>query len=237
MRSTWPLASRDDAAVARRVVDVGGEEGRGGVGEAVLGREHGEGLRAQERRVAEHDDDVVLAVEHVAERGEADRDRVARAALDGLLDELDRHVGDELLLDGLGDVLGAVSDDDHDPVERQRREHVEGVQHHRPPAQRVQHLGRVGAHALALTRRGHDGRERASVLTRHGLPRLLVVVVLVARAEVARGRGLEPRLGTPKDPVLPLHHPRSRVRRYPPASSRLCPCNARRLACAPPWAR
>ena len=34
---------------------------------------------------------------------------------------------------------------------------------------------------------------------------------------VARGRGFEPRLGTPKDPVLPLHHPRQVVATLPAA--------------------
>ena len=37
---------------------------------------------------------------------------------------------------------------------------------------------------------------------------VLLALSRCPRAGLARGRGLEPRLGTPKDPVLPLHHPR-----------------------------
>ena len=69
--------------------------------------------------VAGQHEDVVLGVE-VVERGrERDAHRVAGAPLHALLDELDRHLGDELLLQRLGDALGAVADDDDDALERQ----------------------------------------------------------------------------------------------------------------------
>ena len=100
-----------------------------------------ERLRAQQGRVGEDDEDVVLTVEVVGEGGEADGYGVAGAPLHRLLDEFDRDVGDELLLDRLGDVFGAVPDDDDDAVERERGERVEHVQQHGTAAQRVQHLG------------------------------------------------------------------------------------------------
>ena len=92
-------------------------------------------------------------------------------ALHPLLDELDRHLGDELLLHRLGDPFGAVPDDDDDAFQRQLRERVDDVQHHRPPAQRVEHLRRVGTHARAFAGGEDDGGER-SVLV-HRLHRIL----------------------------------------------------------------
>ena len=124
-----------DPSVAGGVVEASGEEGGGGVAEAVFGGEHGERLGTEQRLVGEHDDDVVLTVEVVGERGEPHGNGVAGAALHRLLDELDRHVGDELILDGLGDVFGPVADDDDDAVERQRGESVEHVEHHRAATQ------------------------------------------------------------------------------------------------------
>ena len=113
------------------------------------------------------DEDVVLGVEVVEER-ERDAHRVAGAALHALLDELHRHLGDELFLEGLRDAFGAVPDDDDDPFERQLGERVDDVQHHRSPAQRVEHLGRAGPHPRALARGEDDGGER-SVLA-HACP-------------------------------------------------------------------
>ena len=92
---------------------------------------------------------------------ERDAHRVAGAALHALLDELDRHLGDELLLQRLGDALGAVADDDDDPFERQLGQRVDDVQHHRPAAQRVQHLRRARAHPRALPGGEDDGGERS----------------------------------------------------------------------------
>ena len=155
------------APVARGVVEAGGEHGGGAVAEAVLAGEHGQRLRAQQRGVGEDDEDVVLTVEVVGEGGEPHGDGVAGAPLHRLLDEFDRHVGEELLLDRLGDVFGAVPHDDDDAVERQRGEGVEHVQDHGTAAQRVQHLGRARPHAGALARRGHDGSEWTSTLTGH----------------------------------------------------------------------
>ena len=162
----------------------------------------------QQRVVAGQHEDVVFGVE-VVERARRERHahRVAGAALHALLDELDRNLGDELLLQRLGDALGAVADDDHDALERQLRERVDDVQHHRAAAQLVQHLGCARPHARALPGGQHDGGERS--VTAH-LIYLSARSGRPGRAVVARGRGFEPRHRTPKDLVLPLHHPRPR---------------------------
>ena len=70
------------------------------------------------------DDDRIVVVVVTAERRHADRGRVARAALLGLFDEGDVGPRRRLLLDLLGDLLGAMADDD----DRARRvELLEGV--------------------------------------------------------------------------------------------------------------
>ena len=130
--------------------------------DAVLGREPGDRLRAHERRVARQHEDVVLGVE-VVEDGERDAHRVAGAALHALLDELDRHLGDELVVQGLRDPFGRVPDHDDDALERQLRERVDDVQHHRPAAQRVQDLGRPRTHPRAFPG-GEDDCAQGSVL-------------------------------------------------------------------------
>ena len=112
--------------------------------------------------VAGQHEDVVFGVE-IVERARRERDahRVAGAALHVLLDELDRHLGDELLLERLDDPLGAVTDHDHDPLERELGQRVDHVQHHRAAAQLVQHLRRARPDARALTGGQHDGGEGA----------------------------------------------------------------------------
>ena len=140
----------DDAPVPRGVVELGGEDRRRGVGEAVLGGQRGEGVGSQQRRVAGEDEDVVFGVEIEAGAGEADAGGVPGPEALVLLDELEGDLGGELLLDGLADPFGAVADDDDDPGERELDEPVEDVEDHRAAAQRVQHLRRLGAHPGAL---------------------------------------------------------------------------------------
>ena len=77
------------------------------------------------------------------------RDGVAGAPLHALLDEVEQQVG-RLVLELLGDPLGAVAHDDHDPATAQLGERVEDVEQHRPAAQQVERLGPGGAHAGAL---------------------------------------------------------------------------------------
>ena len=191
-----------DPAVPGRVGHPGGEQRSGGVGPAVLGGQPGQCLRPQERDVAGHHDEVVLEVVVEGVGGEGHADRVTGAALAVLLDELDRDITGQLLLQRLGDVLRGVPDDHHDALEGQQLERVEHVEQHGTAAERVQHLRRGRPHARALARRQHDCAHRSD-LVRHLGPSLLA-----RGCPGARGRGFEPRLGTPKDPVLPLHHPR-----------------------------
>ena len=145
-----------------------------------------------QRVVAGQHEDVVFGVEIVERRVERDAHRVAGAALHALLDELDRHLGDELLLERLGDPLGAVADDDHDPLERQLGQRVDDVQHHRAPAQRVQHLRRAGAHARALAGGEHDGGEGSVLAHARAIgsrPRSLVSDSWLARSRWLGGEG------------------------------------------------
>jgi hypothetical protein len=62
-----------------------GEQRTGRVGEAVLAREVGQGLGPQQRSVAGDDDDVVLGVDGVGERGQRHAGGVARAPSGALL--------------------------------------------------------------------------------------------------------------------------------------------------------
>ena len=80
-----------------------------------------------------------------------------------LLDELDRDVAGELLLQRLGDVLGGVTDHHDDALQRQPLERVEHVEEHRAAAERVQHLRRGRAHAGALARRQHHCAHRSDL--------------------------------------------------------------------------
>ena len=153
------VLAADDAPETEGFVHDRGEDRRRGILDAVLGRELGDGLGAHERRVARQHEDVVVGVE-IVEHREGDAHGVAGAALDPLLHELDRHLGDELLLQRLGDVFGGVADDDDDPFERKLGQGVDDVEHHRTAAQRVQHLGRA-ASASACPRPRRARRRRA----------------------------------------------------------------------------
>ena len=77
-------------------------------------------------------------------------------------------------------------------------------QHHREPAQLVQHLRRARAHARALAG-GEDQDGRGA----HGSEMLLSsrADAGAARARRAGGQGLEPRFSGPKPDVLPLDDP------------------------------
>src|SRR5439155_19817443 len=57
--------------------------------------------------------------------------------------------------------LGLISNDDRDMALRERLRQVHRVEHHRPPAHRMEHLGQLGPHADALTRSEDDGGEPA----------------------------------------------------------------------------
>ena len=149
---TWPRRDAPPRWLTRvPAVDIR----RGDGGEAC------EQLGAHQWRVARHDDHVALVVGVVGKGGERHTGGVAGPALHVLLDEHDGHVGGDLLLQGLGDPFGTVADDHHDPLERQRAERVDHVQHHRASAQRVEDLGGVGAQPLPLAR-SKDHRDERS---------------------------------------------------------------------------
>src|SRR5262249_56709802 len=109
---------------ARRRTEDRGEARGGGVGLAVGARERGQRLGAQERRVTGNDEQIVLGIEVEDAGRERDARSVAGAPLDALLDELDRQLRRQLLLQGLRHPLGAVADDDDDALERERDERV-----------------------------------------------------------------------------------------------------------------
>ena len=165
------VADPHDPAVAGGVVEHRGEDRAGRPGVPVLGHEAGHRLGPQERRVAgDHEDvAVVLRLVVLGQTGEADGHRVARAPLDGLLDELERQPR-AVLGELLRDPLGAMPDDDHRPLELGSGQRVEDVEHHRPPAQQVQRLRPGRPHPRALTS-GKDHSREPSIGHGNGLPR------------------------------------------------------------------
>ena len=134
----------------------------------MLGHEGGDRLGPEQRCVTGNHDDVGVIGIVVRKGGEGDGRRIARAPLNVLLDELDHHVPGGLLLQRLGDALGAMADDDHHPIDGDLGESVEHVQQHRATAHEVQWLRPARAHARALTRREHYRRKRTP--TGHGDP-------------------------------------------------------------------
>ncbi len=147
-----------------QLVEIGGEEGRRGIGLAVLAGEAGQHLGPDERGVTGHHEHVTVEVRVVGEGGERHADCVSGAALHTLLHELDRHLAGDLLLQGLRHPFGAVADDDHDPFEGQRDERVHDVEQHRAATERVQDLGGLGVHARSLAGR-EDNRGQRPVTT------------------------------------------------------------------------
>ena len=106
----------DDAAVAGRVVHHAGEQ-RGGVAALDVDvDEFTQRVGAQERCVAgQHEDRRLVVVVVAAERRHADRRGVAGAVLLDLLGEGDVGPTGRQLLHLLGDLFGAVADDDDRP--------------------------------------------------------------------------------------------------------------------------
>ena len=188
-----PVLPPDDPAVAGRVGQAGGQHGGGGAALVVLPGQVGQRLGPQEGRVTGDDDEVVLLLHVVGEDGEPDGDGVARPPLDPLLDELQGDVG--LAVEGLDDPLRGVAHDDDDPLQVELLQGADDVEQHRPAAQGMQHLGHGRLHPGALAGGEDHGGQRSWM--GHGAP----------FRPPARGRGFEPRLGTPKDPVLPVTPP------------------------------
>ena len=158
MRAHPVVLVADDPAVAGGVGHPGGEHRAGGVGRAVAGDEGGDGLGPQQRRVA-GSTRMSVSASSISSSGRAvrpDAHGVAGAPLDVLLDEVDDQVG-LVLLELLGDPLGAVADDHDRPLGSAVADRVEHVEQHRPAAQQVQRLRSVRAHPGALAG-GEDER-------------------------------------------------------------------------------
>ena len=86
----------------------------------MLGDEGRHRLLAEQRRVAGEHEHVEVVVEVVVgQAGQTDRDGVAGAALDGLLDEGEVQAG-AVLGQLLGDPFGAVADHHDGPVDLRR---------------------------------------------------------------------------------------------------------------------
>ena len=148
----------DDTSVAGGISDDAGEQ-RGGVAAFDMGvDEFAQGVRTQERRVArQHHDGRVVVVVVATEGGHADRSGVAGAVLLVLFDERDVGPLGRSQLHLLGDLFGAVPDDDGGAVGVEVLERMDDVQHHRSPADEVQRLGAAGTHAGALAGGKDDG--------------------------------------------------------------------------------
>ena len=157
MRGGLAVGLADDAAVAGRVVHHAGEQ-RGGVAALDVDvDELAQRLGAQQRCVArQHDDRRLVVVVVAAEGRHADRRGVAGAVLLDLLDEGDVGPAGRELLHLLGDLLGAVADDDDRAFGMHQLEGVDDVQDHGPPADEVQRLGAARPHPGAFSGGEHD---------------------------------------------------------------------------------
>jgi hypothetical protein len=143
-----PVLPPDDAAVAGRVGNPGGQHG-GRRSTLVVGPgQVGQRLGPQEGRVAGDDDEVVLLVHVVREDSEPDGHGVARPPLDPLLHELEGGVG--LGVEGLDDPLRGMAHHDHDSLQLQLLKGPDDVEQHRPAAEGMQHLGHGRLHPCAL---------------------------------------------------------------------------------------
>ena len=156
------VATGDDPAVAGRVLDDARQQRRRAAVGDVGGDQLVERLRQQQGRVTGDDDDRRVVVEVVAgERRHADGRGVARAALGGLLDEHDVRPGRREVLDLLGDLLGAMTDDEGRARRLQPFEGGDDVHHHGPAAHHVQRLGPGRAHPACPRRRRGRWRRRS----------------------------------------------------------------------------
>ena len=173
----------DDASEPCRVTGEDRDERDGRVVLAPGPEHRAEVVTAHQGHVARQDEDLVRVIGHGDQRGP---DRVTGPAW--LV--LQREVGP--IVEGRPDrVDGGRIDDDRtargiavlgDLIPR-----VEHIGEHRPAAQRVQHLGRGGAHARAETGGQHDGG-RAPGLRVHGRGRRIGTWGVHARRRACTGR-------------------------------------------------
>ncbi len=146
---------QDEATVARGIgrLEPERDDGRA-LGER---RAHAaQGIGLDERRVAEHDEHVVVTLGDDVARGEHG---VRRAAALGL--QRDGGVGAHVPDFG-GDVVAAGADDHGDVIRLRLREAGQHVGEHRASADRVQHLRNGRPHSCALPGGEHDGETAAA---------------------------------------------------------------------------
>ncbi len=138
-----------DAAIARGVVQAGGQQRDGGVALRLLAQQVLEQLAGQQRDVAHGDQHVARLRRHAAE---AATHRIGGAQL-GLL----AHRRHAVMERGL-DLLGAEADHHHRMLDAGGRQRIEHVVDHRTPGERVQDLRHARAHARPLACGQDDGR-------------------------------------------------------------------------------
>ncbi|VWX51967.1 conserved hypothetical protein [Micrococcus luteus] len=149
------LGVADDAAVARGVLEGGGEHGDGVAVRLVVRDEPGEGLRGQQRDVTVGHHDGALEVR--GQGGQAQLDGAAGArhvVLVGDRQRVDTQLGRNRL-DVLGHAGPLVPDHGHEVLRRERPGRRERVAHEGAPPDRVHDLRRRRLHAGALAR-GQD---------------------------------------------------------------------------------
>ena len=162
------LAARlDEPAVAGWIVRTEADNhDRSTLGKLPAGREQRLGL--DQRRIAEHDEDVVIA----ARDRRAGREHGMAGAEALFLDE-DFRCGVEAR-GRLADLVGAVADDQRDIRAAGRLRRRRDMRDHRQTGDLVQHLGLGALHARALAG-GKDDRQAASL--GHGCNRWLGIEV------------------------------------------------------------
>ena len=185
------------------------------------GDQFGQRVGVQQRNVARRHHEG--ACEVGGQGGQPAADGVSGAELLFLHRDVD---GAAQCVGQLGDRRGdavAVMAEHHDEMLRGDLGHrMKGVRQHAPPAQRVQHLGDVRAHASTrpggqhqdrgLVMHGHlsvlklsaNSRSASSVVCSLGKPRSACYLLAPQASLAAPSPGLEPELSEPKSEVLPI---------------------------------
>ena len=101
---------------------------------------------------------LVVVAHVVGEARQADAGGITRTPLDVLLHELEQEIG-LLGLQFLGHALGAMTDHDHDPVDRTIGQGIEDVPQHRLATQQMEGLRPRRPHADSLAGGEHDRRQ------------------------------------------------------------------------------
>ena len=153
-----------DAAVARRIRQRRGQHRRRGGFRAVGGDQFGQRVGVQQRNVARRHHDG--ACEVGGQGGQPAADGVSGAELLFLHRDVDgaaqcvRQLGDRR-----GDAVAVMAEHHYEMLRGDLGHRMKRVRQHAPPAQRVQHLGDVRAHAG--TRPGGQHQDRGLVMHGH----------------------------------------------------------------------